>query len=85
MAAVPAVIVAAAIGAAANVGTALLTKPGKPKAIQAQPRPTRMEARERSERNDILSRRRGTGENRRVGFGAGEAFTGPKKSLLGRG
>lgn len=55
-----------------------------PKAVKPTPVATRFEARERAAQRDTLSRRRGTGANRRVGFGAGEAMTGPKKSLLGR-
>lgn len=68
---------------------ALLKPFGKGKSKPApQPAavPTRLEARERAERADILSRRRGTDANRRVtGRGSGEALTGPKRSLLGRG
>jgi hypothetical protein len=58
----------------------------RPKVVQqvAQPTPTRLEARERAERNDMLARRRGTGANRRVGFGGGEAATRGRTSLLGR-
>lgn len=66
----------------------LLLKPfkkSKPAQTVPNPTPTRLEARERAERGDILSRRRGTEANRRVGTGrAGEAITGPKRSLLGR-
>lgn len=76
-------VIPALIGGVAGVAAKALTK--KPKAIAPTPQPTRIEARERAERNDILSRRRGTGANRKTGFGAGEAFTGPKRSLLGRG
>lgn len=67
----------------------VLLKPfggGKSKpAPKPAPVPTRIEARERAERSDILSRRRGTDANRRVtGRGSGEALTGPKRGLLGR-
>jgi hypothetical protein len=58
---------------------------GKPKAQTPTPQPTRIEARERAERNDYLARRQGSGANRRVGFGAGEAATRGRTSLLGRG
>ncbi len=60
----------------------LLTKAPKP--VQSTPRATRFEARERAAQRDSLARRQGTNANRRVGFGAGESFTGPKRSLLGR-
>lgn len=76
-----------AIGAVIGTGTAIAAKAlaPKPKAIKPlAPQPTRIEARDRAERSDILSRRTGTGANRRVGFGAGEAVTGAKRSLLGR-
>lgn len=67
------------------VGSILLKK----KTPQAQapvptPQPTRLEARERAERNDMLARRRGSGPNRRVGFGAGATSIGGKANLLGR-
>lgn len=78
------VILAAVSAGAAVVGTAGSLLRGSPKQVKPQPRPTRLEARERADRNDQLARRTGTGANRRVGFGAGEAFTGPKTSLLGR-
>lgn len=82
MSAVAPFILPAIIGGGIGVAGKLLSK--KPKAVQPTPQPTRIEARERAERNDILSRRTGTRANSRTGFGAGEAFTGPKKSLLGR-
>lgn len=75
-------ILPALIGGGIGVAGKLLAK--KPKAIAPVAQPTRIEARERADRNDILSRRTGTRANQRTGFGAGEAFTGPKKSLLGR-
>ena len=75
-------ILPALIGGVAGVAAKALSK--KPKAITQTPQPTRLEARERAERNDIMSRRTGTRANQRTSFGAGEAFTGPKKSLLGR-
>jgi len=76
-------ILPAVIGIGGSLAAKALSK--KPKQVQQTPQPTRIEARERAERNDVLSRRRGTSANRRTGFGAGEAFTGPKRSLLGRG
>ncbi|MAY78570.1 MAG: hypothetical protein CL802_13525 [Citromicrobium sp.] len=72
-------LIATGVGLA---GSALMSKSAKQ--VQPTPRPTRLEARERASERDRLSRRRGTAANSRVGFGAGEAFTGPKKSLLGR-
>lgn len=87
MAAIPpllmtALVATAAAGATVAAGSMLSPKP---KAIKPlAPQPTRIEARDRAERSDILSRRTGTGANRRVGFGAGEAATGQRRSLLGR-
>lgn len=75
----------AAVGAVAGVaGTAAGLLRGTPEQVKATPRATRLEARERAAENDRLAQRRGTRANRRVGFGAGEAFTGPKTDLLGR-
>lgn len=77
--------IAAIVGAGASavgVGAQLLR--GKPKPIAPQRQPTRNEARIRADNNDRLARRTGTNANKRVGFGAGEAVTGPKTSLLGR-
>lgn len=66
------------------VASLLGIKRPKAQAAVAVPQPTRIEARERAERNDVLARRRGSGANRRVGFGAGEAVTRNRTSLLGR-
>lgn len=77
-------IIGAVAAVAAIGGTIAKGLRGQPKQVQPTPRPTRLLARERAAENDRLSRRRGTDANRRVGFGAGEAFTGPKTSLLGR-
>lgn len=77
-------ILAAVTATAAVAGGAATLLRGSPKAISPTPRPTRNMARERALENDRLARREGTGANRRVGFGAGEAFTGPKSNLLGR-
>lgn len=82
MAVLPVLAVAATVASVAATGVSLLR--GSPKPVQPVPRPTRLQARERAAQNDVLARRTGTGANRRVGFGAGEAFTGPKTSLLGR-
>jgi hypothetical protein len=78
----PLVLSAAIGGATTLVGRALSPKPPKPIAPVATP--TVSAARSRADRTDVLSRRRGTEANRRVGYGAGEAFTGPRVSLLGR-
>jgi hypothetical protein len=71
------------LGAVATTAAGALLSP-KPQAVAAPKQPTINEARMRADQNDVLSGRRGTGANRRVGFGAGEAATGAKKSLLGR-
>lgn len=72
----------AIIGAGVSLAGSLLAP--KPKAVAPQKQPTVNEARMRADQNDALARRQGTGANRRVGFGAGEAATGAKTSLLGR-
>lgn len=79
-------VLAAIIGGGATVASTVAGSllAGKPKVLKASPTPTRIEARERADQNDILARRKGTNANKHVGFGAGEAFTGQKKSLLGR-
>ena len=77
--------IAAIVGAGSvAVGTGAMLLRGKPKAIAPQRQPTRNEARLRADQNDRVASRRGTNANKRVGFGAGEAVTGPKTSLLGR-
>jgi hypothetical protein len=63
-------------------GSLLTRKKTEPRAPQR--RVTRNEARIRADENDRIGRRKGTNANRRVDFGAGEAVTGPKTSLLGR-
>lgn len=75
-----ALIASAVIGAGATAASVL----SRPKQIQPTPRPTRLEARERADERDRVAQRTGTRANRRVGFGAGEASTGQRTSLLGR-
>lgn len=66
-----------------KVGKALFGKK-KEQAVSTQRPGTVNAARIAAEERDRTASRTGTGANRRVGFGAGEAATGPKTSLLGR-
>jgi hypothetical protein len=90
MAALPPLVVTAliAVGTAAAGAAVSSALAPKPKAIvnpaAARGLTSRSGALDRADMNDILSRRQGTAANKRVGFGAGEASTGPKRSLLGR-
>lgn len=90
MAALPPLAVAALIGVGSAAAGAVLSKAlaPKPKAIAAPAAArgltSRSAAMDRADANDVLSRRKGTDANRRVGFGAGEAVTGQRRSLLGR-
>lgn len=67
------------------LGLATKSALAKPKQVQPLRPVTTNEARLRSDERDRVATRTGTNANKRVDFGAGEAFTGPKKSLLGRG
>lgn len=85
MAVGPVLAIATAVSAgvaALSTGATLLR--GKPKPLAPARQVTQNEARLRADRNDMLAARTGTRANKRMGFEAGEAFTGPKKSLLGR-
>lgn len=80
-AALPAILGAGAVTAAATALPALLAK--KPKGPAIAPPVTRDDALEAARRDDELRRRQGSAANIIVSDGAGEASTATAKTLLG--